>query len=83
LINVATSDTAVRIMISDQGGGASINPHEELPDIDAKLAGEQTPRGWGLFLIEKMVDDMAIVQDETQHTIVLTVNKDREDGEQL
>jgi serine phosphatase RsbU (regulator of sigma subunit)/anti-sigma regulatory factor (Ser/Thr protein kinase) len=82
-IKVAASDTAVRVMISDQGGGTPIKPHEELPDIDAKLAGEQTPRGWGLFLIEKMVDDMAIVQDETQHTIVLTVNKDRKDGEQL
>jgi anti-sigma regulatory factor (Ser/Thr protein kinase) len=82
LINVSASDTAVRVMISDQGGGASIKPHAELPDIDAKLAGEQTPRGWGLFLIEKMVDDMAIVQDETQHTIVLTVHKDNEDGEQ-
>ena len=28
------------------------------PDLDAKLAGQQTPRGWGLFLIENMVDEV-------------------------
>jgi hypothetical protein len=26
------------------------------PDLDAKLAGLQSPRGWGLFLIKNMVD---------------------------
>jgi serine phosphatase RsbU (regulator of sigma subunit)/anti-sigma regulatory factor (Ser/Thr protein kinase) len=81
-IKVLANNTAVRVTISDQGEGVKIDRHAEIPDIDAKLAGEQTPRGWGLFLIEKMVDDMAIVQDETQHTIVLTVNSDRTDGEQ-
>ena len=28
----------------------------EVPDLERKLAGEQKPRGWGLFLIEQMVD---------------------------
>jgi len=72
----------VRVRISDHGEGVKIDRHGEIPDIDAKLAGEQTPRGWGLFLIEKMVDEMSIEQDETQHTIVLTVNIDKADGEQ-
>ena len=81
-IKVLANESAVRVRISDQGEGVKIDRHGEIPDIDAKLAGEQTPRGWGLFLIEKMVDEMAIEQDETQHTIVLTVNIDRADGEQ-
>ena len=28
-----------------------------MPDLEAKLAGLQTPRGWGLFLIGNMVDE--------------------------
>ena len=35
-------------------------PEATVPDLEAKLAGEQTPRGWGLFLIEKMVDEVRI-----------------------
>ena len=43
------------------------------PDLSAKLAGEQTPRGWGLFLIKNMVNEMNVIQDENQHTIELVM----------
>ena len=33
-----------------------------VPDIDEKIAGKDTPRGWGVFLIKNLVDD---VQFET------------------
>ena len=42
-------------------------------DLEAKLAGLQTPRGWGLFLIENMVDEMNVLSDEVHHTIELVV----------
>ena len=35
----------------------------EAPDIERKLAGEQKPRGWGLFLIKNMVDSMDVTSD--------------------
>ena len=35
-------------------------PRRREPDIEAKLAGEQTPRGWGLFLIRNMVDELEV-----------------------
>ena len=45
----------------------------EAPDIDAKLAGLQKPRGWGLFLIRAMVDDMDVTTDGTTQTVSLTL----------
>ncbi len=33
------------------------------PIIERKLAGEQKPRGWGLFLIKSMVDSMDVTSD--------------------
>ncbi len=60
----------MRVRISDQGGGKPIK-NDSAPDLDAKLAGEQSPRGWGLFLIKNMVDEMNVYQDENQHTIEL------------
>ena len=46
--------------ITDEGGGREI-AEAETPDLEAKLEGLQKPRGWGLFLIENMVDDLRVI----------------------
>ncbi len=69
-IEVTKRPRELRVAITDHGGGAQI-PDETAPDIDAKLRGEQTPRGWGLFLIKNMVDDMIVTSDEVHHTVTL------------
>jgi anti-sigma regulatory factor (Ser/Thr protein kinase) len=70
---VYASDRSVKITITDQGGGMPI-PEAKNPDLDAKLAGLQSPRGWGLFLIKNMVDDMKVISDDTHHTVELVFN---------
>jgi len=73
-------DLSVRI--TDHGGGRDIT-EPETPDLDAKLEGKQTPRGWGLFLIKNMVDDMHVSSDDTHHTIELVLHlRDAEEGEE-
>ena len=72
-VSVATTDSTVIVRITDHGGGRGI-PDPETPDIEAKLAGTQEPRGWGLFLIEHMVDEMRTSTDDTHHTIELSMN---------
>lgn len=71
-IQVLTSKSALAIRIRDHGGSKLI-PDATDPDLDAKLAELQSPRGWGLFLIKNMVDDMRVISDETHHTIELIV----------
>jgi anti-sigma regulatory factor (Ser/Thr protein kinase) len=72
VIQVLTSDTALAVRITDHAqGSAQPIPDPTTPDIEAKLAGLQTPRGWGLFLIEKMVDEMRVTSDEHHHSIEL------------
>lgn len=71
-IKVLTSKTALVICIRDYGGSKPI-PEATEPDLDAKLAELQTPRGWGLFLIKNMVDDMNVISEETHHTVELIV----------
>jgi anti-sigma regulatory factor (Ser/Thr protein kinase) len=72
-LSVAAGREAVTVRITDQGGARSI-PDAPVPDLDAKLAGEQTPRGWGLFLIRNMVDEMTISGDERNHTVELRLH---------
>jgi serine phosphatase RsbU (regulator of sigma subunit)/anti-sigma regulatory factor (Ser/Thr protein kinase) len=70
---VFTSESDLVIRITDHGGGEEI-PESTAPDLDAKLRGEQTPRGWGLFLIKAMVDDMRVSSDDVHHTVELVVH---------
>jgi serine phosphatase RsbU (regulator of sigma subunit)/anti-sigma regulatory factor (Ser/Thr protein kinase) len=69
-IMVRASQTALSIRITDRGGGRII-PEPQTPNLEAKLAGLQSPRGWGLFLIKNMVDEMHITTDEIHHTVEL------------
>jgi serine/threonine-protein kinase RsbW len=73
LIEVSVSDTQLSVKITDEGSGPPAF-HSETPDLEAKLKGMQTPRGWGLFLIKNMVDDMEVTGDEHHHTVELILH---------
>jgi anti-sigma regulatory factor (Ser/Thr protein kinase) len=75
LIEVSASDTQLSVKITDEGSGPPAF-HSETPDLEAKLEGRQTPRGWGLFLIKNMVDDMEVTGDEHHHTVELILHLD-------
>jgi anti-sigma regulatory factor (Ser/Thr protein kinase) len=72
-IQMLASHSALVVRIRDQGSGQPI-PEAATPDLEAKLAELQTPRGWGLFLIKNLVDDMRIIRDETHHTVELIMH---------
>jgi anti-sigma regulatory factor (Ser/Thr protein kinase) len=72
-VSVAADDHDLTVRITDQGGERPL-PEVETPDIEAKLAGLQTPRGWGLFLIQNMVDRLETSVDEHHHTIELVMH---------
>lgn len=69
-IQVWVSQTSLKVLITDHGGSQFIS-EPETPNLEAKLAGLQSPRGWGLFLIKNMVDEMHIHSDEIHHTVEL------------
>jgi serine phosphatase RsbU (regulator of sigma subunit)/anti-sigma regulatory factor (Ser/Thr protein kinase) len=71
-IRVLTSADSLRVQVSDHGGRGEL-PDREAPDIEAKLAGRQRPRGWGLFLIEKMVDEARVTSGTDGHTLELAL----------
>lgn len=73
VLQICSSQRAIAVRISDQGGTnqASAQEEYEAPDIEAKLAELQSPRGWGLFLIQNMVDEMHVLSDSETHTVEL------------
>lgn len=68
----------VRVQVIDLGGAQPAR-EVEVPDIEAKLAGMQRPRGWGLFLIKNMVDEARETSDGDRHTIELVMSLEGDD----
>ncbi len=74
VIEVLSSGADLSVRINDQGKSLVPDPDAEVPDLEAKLEGLQTPRGWGMFLIRNMVDEMHITSDEVHHTVGLVMH---------
>jgi serine/threonine-protein kinase RsbW len=79
-LQVLTTEQDLLVRITDSGSGPPPREDGDTPDIEAKLEGIQTPRGWGLFLIKSMVDEMNITGDEGHHTVELVVHLGAEGG---
>ena len=43
------------------------------PNLEAKLENLQTARGWGVFLIERMVDEVRVSGNPDHHTVELVM----------
>lgn len=74
VIEVLSSGVDLSVRINDQGKSLVPDPDREVPDLESKLKGLQMPRGWGLFLIRNLVDEMHITSDEVHHTIGLVMH---------
>ena len=72
-IQVWRVEDCLLVRISDRGSGPPPSPDAAVPDLEAKLEGAQTPRGWGLFLIRNMVDEMRISGNPDHHTVELVI----------
>ncbi len=78
-LRVLYAPDAVRVQVTDRGD--TVAPAEsEAPDIEKKLAGEQRPRGWGLFLIENLVDEARVTNIGGTHTLELVLRLGGDDG---
>ncbi len=75
-IQVLASQTSIVVRICDQGEGHPIPETIATPDLDAKLAGLQTPYGWGLFLIKSLVDELHVTNDEHSHMVELIMRRE-------
>jgi len=72
-IDVDAAHGVLCVRISDTGLAGPV-ASAEVPDLEAKLDGLQKPRGWGLFLIEQMVDELRTYDADGRHTVELVVN---------
>jgi serine/threonine-protein kinase RsbW len=61
------------VRIIDRGSGPLSSLTARGPDLEAKLEDAQTARGWGVFLIERMVDEVRVSGNPDHHTVELVM----------
>src|SRR5215217_6659192 len=71
-IRVLVSSERLWVQVTDHGEAGEL-AEPETPDLQAKLEGRQKPRGWGLFLIEKMVDEARVTGEGGGRTVELAL----------
>lgn len=70
-VSVHVDEDTLMVRVRDHGCGGGLPARPQVPDIDAKLRGEQGPRGWGLFLIRHLVDELRV--DAEHHAVELVL----------
>jgi serine/threonine-protein kinase RsbW len=72
-VMVLVEDQDLMVRITDRGSGLPPSKAGVVPDLEAKLGGSQTPRGWGMFLIARMVDEVRVSGNPDHHTVELVL----------
>jgi len=78
-VDVVVTPADVIVRVTDRALSGPVPTDPETPDLERKLAGDQKPRGWGLFLIEHMVDAIDMSADEAAGTQTVTLRIAREE----
>ncbi len=55
-IYLSINKTKLKVSVEDMGEGIKGKINE--PNIDNKIEGKEDPRGWGIFLIKRLIDDI-------------------------
>ena len=76
-VAVFAAPAALIVRVTDRGGSGPFGEFE-VPDLKAKLEGTQSRRGWGLYLMRSLVDEMQVESDATHHTVELVVSLARD-----
>lgn len=71
-VQVFRGAESLAVRVIDRGGGM-VGSDKAVPDLEAKLEGAQPARGWGLFLIENMVDKVTSWSGEGQYTVEMVL----------
>ncbi|MCX6623900.1 MAG: ATP-binding protein [Acidobacteria bacterium] len=61
VVVLSIEPNTLEVRVVDAGTGMTAPVSSEAPDIDAKMHGEDDPRGLGLFLIQSLVDEAEFV----------------------
>jgi sigma-B regulation protein RsbU (phosphoserine phosphatase) len=80
-VSVTERENALEVQVRDEG--TALLPAVRKPSLSEKLAGKERQRGWGMFLISELVDEVEfITHPEMGHEVRMVVRADKVSSEQ-
>lgn len=80
LIDLIPQDEKLEINVRDRSSTpfSSTEPLGQQPDLAAKLAGIENTRGWGMFLIKTLVDEVEFSSSQRGNVVRMVVHLEPE-----
>jgi anti-sigma regulatory factor (Ser/Thr protein kinase) len=77
-IHFIISDENLTIKVIDKGVGFD-SSSIKLPNIEEKVGTQERKRGWGLMLIQELMDKVDYESDNSGTTLTMTKNKESDE----
>jgi serine/threonine-protein kinase RsbW len=75
-IRVSADGESVVVRVADQRRGRTEPlPDATQPDLEARLRGDRPARGWGLFLMKSLVDEVRVEHEGHRRVVVLRLRR--------
>jgi serine/threonine-protein kinase RsbW len=76
-VGIRLTAVADGLHISVHDNGAGITPPSGAPDIESRMAGKTAPRGWGIFLIKNLMDEVSFESNEQGSAVKMMIYLDK------
>jgi len=73
-ISLTVDEDRLQIAVQDKGAGIGQVP---TPDIDNKIEGKSAPRGWGIFLIESLMDEVTFESTPEGNVVKMIIHLEK------
>jgi len=73
-IRLTAAPDRLQIAVQDGGPGPGEVP---TPDIESRMAGKTDTRGWGIFLISNLMDEVSFESNEQGNVVKMIIYLDK------
>lgn len=73
-ISLTVDKGRLQVVVQDKGGGIG---KIRTPDIDSRIEGKTDPRGWGIFLIENLMDEVSFESTPEGSLVKMIIHLDK------
>jgi anti-sigma regulatory factor (Ser/Thr protein kinase) len=77
-VQILASSPSIAVRIKDNSVNGGEIPVMVQPDLAAKIAGVESPRGWGMYLIYQLADQVIVTQGEHYHQVEILMYREGE-----
>lgn len=76
-IRLTAAGDRLQVAVQDRGGRPGI-PRSPAPDIESRIEGKTEARGWGIFLIENLMDEVSFESNAEGNVVNMIIYLDKQ-----